>query len=114
MKISDFKKYCLTLVVGLLAATAGHAYEFSECLITESSTEEVEADSQGLPFHYEQIQLLSLQQAFQQSHEIISASLLTGGGFEVWVRRHEEHALSFLQDIRWVLETLLFPFHSFW
>lgn len=114
MKISDLSTYCLTLVIGLLTVTSVNSREFSGWGTTDTSTQEVHAHSQSLPFHYEQIQLLSLQSAFQQNHTGTSFFLPIEGRFEVWMQSRQAHSFSFLQDIRWVLEALLFPFHSFW
>lgn len=114
MRLMEIRKYCFVLLFGLLAGGAGHAHDFSGFDYNEFQQEEVGADSQRVPLHYERINLLSMQQAFQESPSHFPFVLFSESTSAVWMSRWEDSAFSFLQDIRFLLEIQLFPFHSFW
>lgn len=108
------RKYCFLLLFGLLAVSAGHAHDLPSCVSTQIPQEEVGEGTQNLPFHYEQINLLSMQQAFQQSHWHFQSVLFSENKFDTYVSRWEDLSFTFLQDIRFLLEIQLYPFHGFW
>lgn len=109
----NLKKWMLVMLFGLLTGVSGHALDSFED-VQPIAEQQLGEDSSSLPFHYEQIHLLSLQQAVEQGHstegtrfpvdDLYLIAYLNSGQWEHW----------FLQDIRLLLEIQLFPFHSFW
>lgn len=110
----DLEKWMLVIFLGLLTGMPCHALDSLEGAPGAGQQEELQADSSSLPFHYEQIQLLSLQQAVEQGQSG------NGGLFPdfqwSWIPalKDEVPVSLLLQDIRFLLEIQLFPFHSFW
>ncbi len=110
----NLKKWMLVFMLGLLTGVSGHALDSFENILPVAPQQQLQEDSSSLPFHYEQIHLLSLQQAVEQGHSasgnpfpVEEFALIAGldiGPLRLWI----------LQDIRFLLEIQLFPFHSFW
>lgn len=104
----------LALIFGLLVGMPVHALDSKLEVLPGGTQEQLQADSSSLPFHYEQIHLLSLQQAVEQGHSG-NGNLYCGYEWsQTSVLKNGVTGHLFLQDIRSLLEIQLFPFHSFW
>lgn len=107
-------KWILAITFGLLAGMPGHALTSFEDVLAVEPQEQLQRDSSSLPFHYEQIHLLSLQQAVEQGHSG-SGNLFPDQEWSLApAQKSGIKGHLFLRDIRSLLEIHLFPFHSFW